>query len=474
LVKPTDSFWKGTAVDVSLSSIPGAFHLPRPDWDAIQGWVEERIAEADRPAAWARIAGQWLDVLNEALGGNYQTEQSDRLLLFAPRDYAEAEHLLGYAESGLQAIVEILGDAAGASWHGPLVLLLFADAETYCRYVLPFDPDGEYFRSGGACFKQGYVHLALRPTHLDSLQSVVLHELTHACLWHLSLPLWLEEGITQMIQTAQITLEGTTAAEIRRYWQEHGLRDFWWGRGFFLDDEGQGASYELAEILYRILESDHRRQLRDFIRHAHADDAGDSAAHQFLGKGIAAVASQFLGPGSWEPVPPDGPTWCRRGVLYLSRKQYDLALSDFEEAIRCDPRLASAYTNRGFVRYQLGQYAVAITDYEQAIQLDPFDFAPHNNLAWIRATCPEASSRNGKQALEHANKACELTRFTEWDCLGSLAAAHAEVEEFEEARRYAKESLRLAPPEEHAECKERLRLYRERKPYREARGPQAI
>jgi len=460
-------------VDVSLSTIPGAFHLPRPDWDAIRGWVEKHVADSERSQIWATLAVQWLDILNEALGGSYRIEKGDRILLFAPRDYVESETLLDAAESALRLIVDILGNVAATSWEGPLVLLLFADAETFCRYVSPFDQERAYFRAGAVCFKKEYIHVVLRPYPLDTLRSNIYHEITHACFCHLELPLWLEEGITQLIEVEgnshhiQFHLDGKIAGEMRKYWQEHGLRDFWWGGGFWADDEGQGHCYSLAEVLFRLLLTDYRKLLPSFIRHAHAADAGDSAAQEFLGKRVEAIAKEFLGPGSWAPVPPDGPSWCRRGMLYLSRQQYDLAMRDFEEAILCDPRLASAYTNRGLVHYQLRQTTKAIADFEKAIDLDPIDFVPHNNLAWILATSSEENYRDGARALKHANKACELVQFTEWYCVGTLAAAHAEVEEFEESRRYAKEALRLAPPEEQTECKERLKLYWERKSYRE-------
>src|SRR5262245_37775954 len=164
-------------------------------------------------------------------------EQRERLLLFAPKDYTSAEALLDSAESGLNSILDVLGDVAAAQWSGPLVMLLFADAEGYCRYVSPFDQERAYFRSGAMCFTEGYLHIALRPYPLETLQSTMLHEMTHACLAHLTLPLWLEEGITQLVEEAgtgqsRFFIDGKIAVEMRRYWQEHGLGDFWWGGGF--------------------------------------------------------------------------------------------------------------------------------------------------------------------------------------------------------------------------------------------------
>jgi hypothetical protein len=79
--------------------------------------------------------------------------------------------------------------------------------------------------------------------------------------------------------------------------------------------------------------------------------------------------------------------------------------------------------------------------------------------------------RNGGRALQHAHKACELSGFSSWFCAGTLAAAHAEFGDFKEAGTWVKASLRLAPEEERAGCKERLRLYKEGKPSREMAEP---
>lgn len=107
----------------------------------------------------------------------------------------------------------------------------------------------------------------------------------------------------------------------------------------------------------------------------------------------------------------------------------------------------------------------------KAVELNGEDSHAHNNLAWLLATCPDEPLRDGELALQHANKACELTGFDTWYCLGTLAAACAEASDFEEAVHWAKESLRRAPESEKAGCKDRLRLYKEAKPCREKPGP---
>ena len=51
----------------------------------------------------------------------------------------------------------------------------------------------------------------------------------------------------------------------------------------------------------------------------------------------------------------------------------------------------------------------AITLLQEAIKLAPQQPAGLKNLAWIYATCPDRSFRNGPKAVELARRACELT-----------------------------------------------------------------
>jgi tetratricopeptide (TPR) repeat protein len=457
---------------VNLSEIPGAFHLPSPNWETIEAWINQHIAEKDRPLAWSEAVAQWLLVLNSALGGSYHIQESAKLLMFCPRDFRQTAALLDYSESGLGAIGQLLGDVGPARWRGPIPVLLFGDRDTYFTYLSQFYPEGEWGGSGGMCFKEGYVHIALHPGTVDGLQIVIAHEITHAYLAHLPLPQWLEEGITQMMEGmlhshGGFSLDAEKAQQVKNYWRENGLRAFWWGDGFVLPDEAQQFSYRLAAILFHLIANDYRQALPSFLRHAHSDDAGESAAQEFLGKSLADLAAQFLGPGTWTPVPADAGAYCRRGYLYGRRNQLDLAIADYSEAIRLEPRLVAAYTGRGSVYYQLRKYGEAIHDYEEALRIAPNNIEANNNLAWTLATCPDGSHRDGQRAVEHGTRACELSGFDTWFCLGTLAAAYAETGEFAEARQWAKESLRRAPEEERTSCQDRLRMYKEKTPYRD-------
>ena len=49
----------------------------------------------------------------------------------------------------------------------------------------------------------------------------------------------------------------------------------------------------------------------------------------------------------------------------------DLAIANFSEAIRLDPKFTSAYNNRGLAYYNKGKYDTAIADFSEVIRLDP-------------------------------------------------------------------------------------------------------
>lgn len=112
-------------------------------------------------------------------------------------------------------------------------------------------------------------------------------------------------------------------------------------------------------------------------------------------------------------------------------------------------------------------YRKAAALYEKAtLQNSPRAF---NAIAWFLATCPDDTVRNGKEALLHATKACELTNWQERGYLDTLAAAYAETGDFEQAVKYQKQALEFGDmsPEARTRMEERLMLYEQRKPYRE-------
>ena len=69
-----------------------------------------------------------------------------------------------------------------------------------------------------------------------------------------------------------------------------------------------------------------------------------------------------------------------------------------------------------------------------------------------------------------AIEACELTRWKEAYCLETLAAAYAEAGDFASAVKWQVKAIELeADPKEKEEYRARLKLFQEKKPYRETK-----
>ena len=79
------------------------------------------------------------------------------------------------------------------------------------------------------------------------------------------------------------------------------------------------------------------------------------------------------------------------------------------------------------------RYEEAIAQYLKAVEMAPKNATAHNNLAWLLATCPTDRLRDGKKAIAHATKACELTDWKEPRHIGTLSVALAEDGQFDKA-----------------------------------------
>jgi len=60
-----------------------------------------------------------------------------------------------------------------------------------------------------------------------------------------------------------------------------------------------------------------------------------------------------------------------RGIAYSDKGDHDRAISQYDEAIRLDPKYVAAYNNRGNSYNRKGEYRRALQDYDKALQLDP-------------------------------------------------------------------------------------------------------
>ena len=68
----------------------------------------------------------------------------------------------------------------------------------------------------------------------------------------------------------------------------------------------------------------------------------------------------------------------------------------------------------------------------------------HRTLARILATCNDNDVRDGNRAVQEAILACELTQWSDPDCLDTLAAAYAEAGDYQSAVQWQTKAIVLA------------------------------
>ncbi len=116
-----------------------------------------------------------------------------------------------------------------------------------------------------------------------------------------------------------------------------------------------------------------------------------------------------------------------------------------------------------------GSLSATLDGFRETLRRDPNSPAALNNLACLLATAPDAALRNGREAVQLAEKACALTDSRNTVMLATLAAAYAEAGRFPEAIATAEKACALAAEKGEQQLLERnrqlLEFYRRNQPY---------
>ncbi|MFO0844165.1 MAG: hypothetical protein U0797_17480 [Gemmataceae bacterium] len=169
---------------------------------------------------------------------------------------------------------------------------------------------------------------------------------------------------------------------------------------------------------------------------------------------------------SLELNPAQTEVYMQRAACWSRSKQPAKVVGDCTLALRFAPRSAEIHLVRGAHYEALGNQVKALQDYDWAIRFDDKLFLAHLRRAWIKATSPVDALRDGKRAVVDARRAGELSGWKPAEVFDTLAAAHAEVGDFDKAVEFQTKALAGAKDEFKAPWRERLALYRQHRPYR--------
>jgi tetratricopeptide (TPR) repeat protein len=193
------------------------------------------------------------------------------------------------------------------------------------------------------------------------------------------------------------------------------------------------------------------------------------------------------------------------GIVFLGQGKVDEAISLLQAAVDLRPDNSPAHENLAKALIQKGQVSDALIHYHKLLELQPDNIEVHNivgtvlvqqhrvregmeewqkvlaiqpdngnamsNLAWIYATSPDDSLRDGMKAVQLAEQAMRISGRRIPIIYRTLAAAYAENGQFSQAIQTAQQAFELANSQGNSglatELQGNIVLYQEQQPLRD-------
>ena len=156
----------------------------------------------------------------------------------------------------------------------------------------------------------------------------------------------------------------------------------------------------------------------------------------------------------------------------LEGKALDEAILFWSARVENEPNNIGARNTFGVLLVQKHQMRAAVEQWEAALALNPNDGNAQSNLAWVFASAPDASLRNGTRAVELAERALKLAGGINPILYRTLAAAYAESGRFDDAIATAERGREFAEREGNRELADEfvavVDRYRQHQPMRDA------
>ena len=161
------------------------------------------------------------------------------------------------------------------------------------------------------------------------------------------------------------------------------------------------------------------------------------------------------------------------GRLLAVEGQYDQAIPHLKKALAIKADLVDAhYFLGGSLYYSSGHTQEALAHRREALRIDPNFVPAMNDAAHALAASPNASDRDGVEAVKLVERAVKLSGAGNPVYLDTLAAAYAKGGRFPEAIAAARRALDFAVQQHQGPLvdglKTRIKLYESQQPYRDS------
>jgi len=170
--------------------------------------------------------------------------------------------------------------------------------------------------------------------------------------------------------------------------------------------------------------------------------------------------------------PENGPAHNNLAKALLQKGRLPEAMVHYRKFLEIEPENVEARNILGTALIQQGRIKEAIEQWQDALAIEPENGNAASNLAWVFATCPDASFRDGSRAVELAEKALRISGGKIPMIFRILAAAYAENGRFSEAVETAQRGAELADRQGTSglttELQSNIALYQAGTPLRDA------
>ncbi len=147
------------------------------------------------------------------------------------------------------------------------------------------------------------------------------------------------------------------------------------------------------------------------------------------------------------------------GSAQMQQHRLEEAIDAWQSAVRIYPGFFRAHEGLGFAYYMQGKYRESLAELRLALDGEPDRVSVLTLAASLMATSPDASIRNGPEAVLLAERARDLTQAQDISVLDTLSASYAETGRFDKAKDALTQALALTEKQGDADLAAKLKAH---------------